>query len=137
MKGPTCLQRRGRGYTHSCWSATKRSAWKRVSVETDLVELQIDTGDASPIKQQVRRMPFAVRQEVARQLREMQRAGVIRPSNSPRASPVVLVRKKDGSLRFCIDFRALNSIAKPDIFPLPSIDDLLDQFRESKAFLHP
>ena len=102
--------------------------------ETDLVELQIDTGDASPIKQQVRRMPFAVRQEVARQLREMQRAGVIRPSNSPWASPVVLVRKKDGSLRFCIDFRALNSITKPDTFPLPRIDDLLDQLGRAKHF---
>ena len=51
--------------------------------EMDLVELKIDTGDAAPIKQQVHRMPFAVRQEVAHQLREMQEAKVISPSNSP------------------------------------------------------
>lgn len=86
-----------------------------------------------PIKQQVRRMPFAVRQEVARQLREMQEAKVISPSNSPWASPVVLVRKKDGFLRFCIDFRALNSVTKADTFPLPRIDDL-DQLGRAKYF---
>ena len=51
--------------------------------ETDLVELKIDTGDAAPIKQQVHRISFAVGQEVARQLREMQEAKVISPSNSP------------------------------------------------------
>ena len=102
--------------------------------ETDLVEMEIDTGDASPRRQPVRRMPFAVRREVARQLREMQQSGVIRPSSSPWASPVVMVRKKDGSHRFCIDYRALNSITKPDMYPLPRIDDLLDQLGESHYF---
>ena len=69
----------------------------------------------------MRRTPFAVRGEVARQLREMQ------PSASPWASPVVLVRKKDGTLRFYIEYRQLNSLTKADTFPLPRIDDLLDQ----------
>ena len=63
--------------------------------ETDLVKLHIETGDASPIAQSVRRVPFAVRKEVARQLQEMQRNNVIQPSHSPWASPIVLVRKKD------------------------------------------
>ncbi len=63
----------------------------------------------------MRRTPFAVRGEVARQLREMQ------PSASPWASPVVLVRKKDGTLRFYIDYRQLNSLTKADTFPLPRI----------------
>ena len=102
--------------------------------ETDLVEFQIDTGDASPKKQPARRMPFAVRQEVARQLNKMQESGVIQPSSSPWASPVVLVKKKDGSHRFCVDYRELNSATKADTFPLPRIDDLLDQLGKSRFF---
>ena len=102
--------------------------------ETDMVQMQIDTGDAAPRKQPARRIPFAARQEVARQLRQMQEKGVIKPSISPWASPVVLVRKRDGSLRFCIDYRDLNSVTKADTFPLPRIDDLLDQLGKSKYF---
>ena len=64
--------------------------------ETDLIEMEIDTGDAAPKRQPSRRMPFAVRQEVARQLDQMQSRGVFKPSRSPWASPVVLVRKRDG-----------------------------------------
>ena len=102
--------------------------------ETDLIQMTIDTGDASPRRQPVRCTPFAVRTEVARRLQEMQSQGVIEPSSSPWASPVVLVRKKDGSLRFCIDFRHLNLLMKPDVFPLPRMDDLLDQLGQSKFF---
>ena len=102
--------------------------------ETELVYMEIDTGDKQPIKQRVRRMPFALRQEVARQLRLMQESGVIQPSRSPWASPVVLVRKKDGSNRFCVDYRRLNSVTKPDRYPLPRIEDLLDQLGQSKYF---
>ena len=60
--------------------------------------------------------------------------GVVQPSNSPWASPIVLVRKKDGTLRFCVDYRVLNSVTKKDTFPLPKIDDLLDQIGESRYF---
>ena len=102
--------------------------------ETSLVEMHIDTGDSSPRKQPVRRIPFAVRQEVATQLRKMQDSGVIQASNSPWASPVVLVRKRDGSLWFCIDYRDLNSVTKADTFPLPRVDELLDQLGRSKYF---
>ena len=102
--------------------------------ETDLVQLEIDTGDASPIKQPVRCLPFAARQEVAYQLKKMQGMGVIKPSSSPWASPIVLVKKKDGTLRFCIDYRKLNAVTKADSFPLPRIDDLLDQLGQSRYF---
>ena len=102
--------------------------------ETSLVTMDIDTGDASPRKQPPGRMPFMVREEVARQLKCMQQDGVIRPSNSPWSSPVVMVKKKDGSHRFCVDYRTLNSITKADTFPLPRIDDLLDQLGGARYF---
>ena len=102
--------------------------------ETDLIQMEIDTGDATPRKQPVRRMPFAARSEVARQLKDMQENGVIQASKSPWSSPVVLVQKKDGSLRFCVDYRELNSVTKADTFPLPRIDDLLDQLGKAKYF---
>ena len=102
--------------------------------ETGMVKLEIDTGDACPKRQAPRRAPFALRQEIARQLSKMQGLGVIRPSSSDWASPNVLVKKKDGSLKFCVDYRELNSITKSDLFPLPRIDDLLDQLGQSKFF---
>ena len=87
--------------------------------ETDLVCTEINTRDNSPKKQLPRRMPFTVRQEVAKQLKNMHKSGVIRPSCSPWSSPVVMVRKKEGSHRFCVDYRGLNAVIKPDTFPLP------------------
>ena len=104
--------------------------------ETDLVEFKIDTGDACSKRQAARRIPFAARQEIADQLEKnkMQKNSVIKPSENPWASPVVLVRKRDGSLRFCVDYRQLNSVTKPDLFPLPRINDLLDQLGKSKYF---
>ena len=101
---------------------------------TDLVQFKIDTGDAIPKKQPVRRVPFAVRNEVQHQLKLMEEMGVVQPSISPWASPIVLVRKKDGTLRFCVDYRALNSVTKKDTFPFPRIDDLLDQLGQSCYF---
>ena len=64
----------------------------------------------------------------------MQEEGVIQPSNSPWASAIVLVRKKDGTLRICVDYRQLNSVTKLDTFPLPRIDDILDQLGNAKYF---
>ena len=102
--------------------------------ETDLIEMEIDTGNARPKKYPTRRLPHTLRQEVARQLDGMQRDGVIQPSRSPWASPVVLVKKRDGTHRFCIDYRGLNSGTKADSYPLPRIEDLLDQLRRSTYF---
>ena len=59
---------------------------------------------------------------------------MIEESNSPWASPVILVHKPDGSLRFCVDYRKLNAVTRKDIFPLPHIDDFLDQLSGRKIF---
>jgi len=77
-------------------------------------------------------MPYAVHQEIAEQLERMQRTGVIRPSSSHWSSPIVLVRKRDRTLHFCVDYRVLNSSTKPDVFPFPRISYLLDQLGNSK-----
>ena len=101
---------------------------------TTLVEHVVNTGDQAPIRQPVRRMPFALREDVDRMVEEMLDQGVIRPSSSPWASPVVLVRKKDGGMRFCVDYRRLNHVTKLDEFPLPRIDDTLDLLAGAKYF---
>jgi len=68
-------------------------------------------------------------------LTEMQAKDVIQPSQSPWASPVVLVQKKDGSTRFCIDYRKLNSVTQKDAYPIPRIGDTLDTLAGSQWFL--
>lgn len=98
--------------------------------ETDLVEMSIDTVDATLKKQLARRIPFLVRQEVAKQLAH----NVIQPYNSPWASPIVLVQKKDSTLRFCVDYRGFNSVTKLDRFLLPRINDMLDQLGKAQYF---
>ena len=98
------------------------------------IEHEIDTGDSPPIRQAPRRVPFAVRELMSKMVQEMLSDGVIQESSSPWASPVVLVRKKDGTLRFCIDYRRLNAVTRKDTFPLPQIDDLLDQMHGKKVF---
>lgn len=101
---------------------------------TSLRQHEIDTGDHPPIKQHPRRLPFAKQEEVATLLTEMQQNDIIEPSQSPWASPIVLVRKKDGSTRFCVDYRRLNDITKKDSYPLPRIDDTLDTLSGNQWF---
>ena len=101
---------------------------------TDIVTHSIDTGDQSPIRQPVRRTPFALRSKVDEMVKEMMEQGVVQPSHSPWASPIVLVKKKDGGTRFCVDFRRLNAITKQDVFPLPRIDDTLDLLSSAKYY---
>ena len=100
---------------------------------TPLLEHGIETHGPS-LRQPYRRQNPAVRREEMTQVRQMLSSNVIQPSNSPWASPVVMVRKKDGSLRFCVDFRQLNTATIKDAHPLPRIDDLLDALHGAKWF---
>ena len=88
--------------------------------------IKLKDPDATPFKEQFRRIPPPQVYEVREHLQLMLDAGAIQPSNSPWCNAVVLVRKKDGSLRFCIDFRKLNSLTKKDSHPLPRICETLD-----------
>ena len=92
----------------------------------------INTGDAPPTRQPVRRIPPHRREEVRALLNEMLERRVVEPSTSPWASPIVLVQKKDGSTRFCVDCRKLNDVTRKDAYPLPRIDTTLDTLAGSK-----
>ena len=102
---------------------------------TAVVKHKINTGpNEKPIKQGVRRIPLHLSQEVDKQVNEMLEKDVIEPSNSPWASPVVLVRKKDGTMRFCIDYRRLNEVTVKDAYPLPNIDEAFDHLSGHAMF---
>ena len=96
----------------------------------------IDTGSAQPIQVPPRRVPFHKRQEMRSQVDEMLEADIIEPSDSPWSSPVVLVAKPDGSQRFCVDYRALNSVTKRNLYPLPRCDDILESLSGAQWFSH-
>ncbi len=91
----------------------------------DVVQHHIGTGQHSPIKQPPYRTPISQRQRIATMVEAMQQQGVVQLSVSLCASLVVLVPKKDESLRFCVDYRKLNLVTKKYVYPLPRIDDYI------------
>lgn len=93
---------------------------------TDLVKHTIRTGDVQPIRQRAYRTSPSIRAEIDRQVQQLLSNDVIEESCSPWASLVVLVKKRDGSYRFCIDFRKLNAVTVKDSYPLPRPSDALD-----------
>ncbi|OWZ06759.1 Gag-pol fusion protein [Phytophthora megakarya] len=90
------------------------------------VEHHIDTGDTAPIMMKRRRMAQTENVVAEDNVRKMLAAGVIEEANGAWGFPVVLVRKKDGEVRFCVDYRALNAVTKKDVYPLPRIDETLE-----------
>ena len=101
---------------------------------TSLVLHKVDTSDHPPIKQPPRRHPISQREVVSVLVDDMTKKGIIQPSTSAWASPIVLVPKRDNTLRFCVDYRKVNAITKKDVYPLPCIDDILDTLGKSKYF---
>ena len=93
--------------------------------KTDTVKTQIDVGNNTPIQMKPCRTPIRNREVIDKAINEMLEADIIKRSRSPWLFPVVKVDKKDGSKRFCVDFKKLNQITKKNCFPLPLIDDIL------------
>ena len=94
---------------------------------TTTVKHTIDTGTASPVRLPPYRVPHAYRDMVESELKDMLENGIIEPSASQWSVPMVLVQKKDGSLRLCVDYRRLNSVSQIDAYPMPRVDELLDR----------
>ncbi len=90
--------------------------------------------EGPPIKQRVRRLPLVKREQVDAEVDKMLAQGVIRPSQSPWASPVTLVPKRDGTTRFCVDFRSVNDITRKDAHPIPIVQDIFDTLGKSTVF---
>ena len=101
--------------------------------QTNMVKHPIKT-TGTPIRQPMRRLPVSLKDTVDSQIQEMLKNSVIQPSCSPWASPVVMVKKKDGTWRFCVDYRKINAATHQDAYPLPRIDATLDSLAGSTLF---
>ncbi|GJW34521.1 reverse transcriptase domain-containing protein [Tanacetum coccineum] len=99
------------------------------------IEFRIDLiPGASPVVRSPYRLAPSEMLELSNQLKELQEKGFIRPSHSPWGAPVLFVKKKDGSMRMCIDYRELNKLTIKNRYPLPRIDDLFDQLQGACCF---
>jgi hypothetical protein len=96
-----------------------------------VIDLLLGTG---PIAKRPYRISVHELEELKKQLKELSDKGYIRPSASPWGSPVLFMKKKDGSKRMCIDYQNLNAVTVKNNYPLPRIDDLLDQLKDAKFF---
>ena len=111
-----------------------RSRWRALTGHTEAVEHSIDTGTTTQIRCAPRRMsPQKIKKEETC-VAEMFTGGQIEPSDSAWSAPVVLVTKKDGGTRFCVDYRRLNLATVKDAYPLPRIDDTLDMLAGKRWF---
>ena len=93
---------------------------------TDWVELAINTGDVSPVAQRPFNIPVALREAVSKKIEWLLEKGYVRQSQSEWGSPIVTVRKPDGSIRLCIDYKKLNSVTTPAPFYMPTIEEILE-----------
>ena len=93
---------------------------------------KIDTGDSLPIRSSPYKIPQKLEEEVNKEIEKMLEMGIIRPSTSPWAAPVVIVPKPDGTIRLCVDYRKLNSVTKMDAYPIPSMEKMIDKIASAK-----
>jgi len=99
---------------------------------TDMVEHRILMLGRQPVRLPPYRIPHAYRARMQREIEDMLKSGVIEPSNSEWSFPLVVVPKKDGSLRICVGYRKLNSLSQADAYPMPRIDDLIDRLGNAR-----
>ena len=101
---------------------------------TDWAEHGVDVQGAPPVKISYHGVPLSKQKVAGEQIDKMLAHGVIEPSNSPWSFPTVLVTKKDGSIRFCVDYRKLNALSRKDAYPLPRIDETLNTLGGAQWF---
>jgi hypothetical protein len=102
--------------------------------QTTEVVHEIKTGDAKPIKLRAYRTVPDEKEFLREEITAMLEKGIIRESKSPWSSPVVIVPKKNGKRRLCVDYRKLNKETEKDVYPLPLIDEIFDSFKDAKWF---
>jgi deoxyuridine 5'-triphosphate nucleotidohydrolase len=101
---------------------------------SNIIKHEIHTGNESPIKQRPYRATLPDQQFISEEIKRMLDANIIRPSTSPWASPIVVVSKKNGKKRFCVDYRKVNAITRKDAYPLPRIDEMMDSLGSAHWF---
>ncbi|KAL7871868.1 hypothetical protein SRHO_G00068510 [Serrasalmus rhombeus] len=101
---------------------------------TTVVSHRITTIDELPIRQRPYRVSMEKRKFIKEEVENMAKEGLIRPSTSPWAAPVVLVPKKDGGLRFCVDYRRLNGRTHLDGYPMPQVQEILESLHGAAVF---
>src|SRR5581483_1968353 len=102
--------------------------------QTNIGEHKIITEDVHPIKRRAYRTSPKENDFIHNEIEEMLQQEFIQPSTSPWSFPVVVVRKKNGKLRFCVNYKPLNDVTKKDNYPLPRIDEILDSLHEAQWF---
>ncbi|CAF4587035.1 unnamed protein product, partial [Rotaria sp. Silwood2] len=119
---------------HILWQHGKLFDFRQPSIIKATVHHAIETGHHPPVHTPPYRVSYKDEQVQREEINKLLKQGVIEESTSPWSSPIVLVRKKDGSVRFCIDFRKLNNITTKDAFPIPRIDDIFDQLSQAEYY---
>ena len=99
---------------------------------TNVTTHRIDTGEVLPIHSSPYKIPQKLEEEVNKEIEKMLQSGIIRPSMSPWASPVVIVPKPDGTIRFCVDYRKVNKVTKMDAYPIPSMERMIEKVASAK-----
>ena len=94
---------------------------------TSACQHHIHTKDGPPVRQQLYRLPHVYKEAVEKEIELMLRQRIIEPASSGRASPIVIIKKKDDTIHLCVDYRRLNAMTQVDAYPMPREDDVLDQ----------
>nr|XP_034194962.1 uncharacterized protein LOC117611144 [Osmia lignaria] len=110
----------------------EKRAFEGIQGPTPLIEHEIRLEETTPIKQRYRPRNPAMQKLIDEEVEKMLTDGVIQPSSSPWSSPIVMVKKKDGKYRFCVDFRKLNQVTRKDAYPLPHVNATLDKLRGAR-----
>ena len=114
--------------------STAFAAWPSDLGRTCLIYHQIEIGDSGPVPQPMRRVPHKQIPMIKSEIDKLQKAGAVMLSTSPFASQTIIVKKTNGSMRLCFDYRKVNAVKKKDAHPLPVIEELFDTLTGSKFF---